>query len=175
MVDSRSDVQVKLISGILTRQADDLDRCFEILERSFGPIDFRSQAYPFDLTRYYQDEMGPDLTRIWVAFDDLVDPTSLVAAKWATRDIEKTFQDDGQRRINLDPGYLDLFKIVLASFKPRANKLYVGRDIWADMVAYFERGKFRTFPWSFPDFQQGVYDSDLISIRERFKNQLRGS
>jgi hypothetical protein len=73
----------------------------------------------------------------------------------------------------VDVGYLDLFKLVLASFKGRGNKLYLERGVWADLTLTYERGAFQSLPWSFPDFRSGRYEEDLRRIRERFRTQLR--
>ena len=108
-----------------------------------------------------------------ISFEELVSPGFLADAKHLTHFLENELADDDSRKINIDIGYLDLFKFVLASFKSRSNKIYLGKNIWADMILYFESATYQPFIWSFPDFKNGKYNKDLISIRNRFKPQLK--
>ena len=164
---------VKLIMAILYRDEDLVESCLDTLQQSFSPMDYRGEPVPFDFTDYYNLEMGSGLKRVLVAFEQLVPPDALPDIKATTRDLERSIARDNRRKVNIDPGYLDLFKLVLASFKARGNKLYLGRGVWGDMTLYFEKGQFHPFQWSFPDFQHGTYHPQLKEIRERYKQQLR--
>ncbi len=87
--------------------------------------------------------------------------------------MEDNLSENGNRKINIDVGYLDMFKVVLASFKGRSNKIYMSEGVWADMILYFEGGDYKSFKWGFPDFKSGIYDNDLKEIRTAYKVQLR--
>jgi hypothetical protein len=164
---------VKLIAGILYRDESFLKEALQALKDRFSHIDYRGDAVPFEGTSYYEDEMGCGLLRVILSFRKLIEPTDLVEAKRDSRDIEAALSREGRRRVNIDMGYLDLHKVVLASFKERGNKVYLGRGVWADMTVFFRRGGVETLPWSFPDFKAGRYDGDLMEIRMEYREQLR--
>jgi hypothetical protein len=77
------------------------------------------------------------------------------------------------QRVNLDSGYLDHNKIVLASAKGLGQKIDIAQGIYADLVARYRQGHYQPFEWSFPDFKDGRYDSELAEIRRRYLQQLR--
>ena len=180
--------QTKLIAAILFRAEDGLRQAIARLETAFSPVDHLGAAHFFDRTDYYRAEMGGGLRRELVSFAVLVSPTELAGAKHAAAAVEDALRDPaGNRTVNVDMGYLDLFKVVLASFKARGQKLYLGRGVWADLTLTYSKGRFYSFPWTFPDFggdgsgvdntggdaSGGRYHADLLAIRERYRQQLR--
>ena len=117
--------KVKLLAAILYGAGAPEAQCLEMLQSRFSATDVRGAAHPFTRTGYYEPEMGAGLKRRLVSFTQLVEPGALVQAKLAAREIEQALSVDGRRRVNVDMGYLDLFKLVLASAKGRGNKLYL--------------------------------------------------
>ncbi|MCZ6472983.1 MAG: DUF4416 family protein [SAR324 cluster bacterium] len=164
---------VKRIAAILFRELEPLAACLLRLEAAFGPLDYRGAQHPFVHSSYYDREMGAGLSRCIVAFAELMSPAALVEAKWRAHQVEQDLADGAQRRVNVDVGYLDLHKLVLASFKGRGHKLYLDRGVWADMTLVYQQGAFSPLPWSFPDFAAGIYDGDLSAVRNLLKAQLR--
>lgn len=148
-------------------------RIIEILEEVWGPVDYQSQPYPFDQTDYYREEMGVDLQRQLISFAKLRSPEELAAAKVRCNEIEETMSSAGKRTVNLDIGYLDHNKIVLASVKGLGQKIYLSQGIYADLVARYGHGRYQPFEWTFPDFKDGRYDFDLAHIRQRYLEQLK--
>ena len=117
--------------------------------------------------------MGPKLSRILVSFERLDSPTSIVCVKLATTTLEERFLKEGSRAVNIDPGYMDYFKVVLASFKQGPQKIYIDEGVYADPIMLYQHGAFTYLPWTFPDFRSGVYDADLNSIRRIYRNARR--
>ena len=163
--------RVKLIAVLLFRDAP--ERSLERLEARFSPADFRGPPHPFTHTNYYEGEMGAGLSRVIVSFSELVAPPFLVEARLAAHELEQALSSGGRRTVNVDMGYLDLHKLVLASFKSRGNKLYLERGVWADLTLIFTGGAFKPLPWTFPDFSDGTYHADLLAVRDLLKKQLR--
>ncbi|MBN1570867.1 MAG: DUF4416 family protein [Acidobacteria bacterium] len=164
---------VKLIVAMLWALPDPMKIVMENLRSSWGEIDFSGADYPFDMTDYYESEMGGDLKRRLISFRRLVPPDSLISAKHSCNDIEERLRGEKGRHVNLDIGYLDHNKIVLASFKGAGQKIYLAEGVWADMVARYRGGRYCPFEWTFPDFRDGRYDKELIQIRRIYLNQLR--
>ncbi len=144
----------------------------EHLRSHWGEMDFVSSDYAFDITSYYEPEMGENLSRRLVSFLQLVPPDGLCPAKHICNDIEDQLAGERGRLVNLDIGYLDHNKIVLASFKSAGQKIYLGNGVWADLVARYREGKYRPFEWTFPDFRDGRYDQDLLKIRQIYLKQV---
>jgi hypothetical protein len=166
-------VPVMLLSGILYVRDKHLDRALRLLEARFGPVNYRSEAFAFTVTDYYVKEMGGPIQRIFVSFERLVDPSALPEIKLETMALESSTALPAGRSVNLDPGYMDFNKVVLASVKYNGQKIYLGRGIYADPTLYYEKGKFRSYPWSFPDFRERAYEAVFLKIRERYKAALK--
>jgi hypothetical protein len=163
---------VKLFVAMLWARSDSLQRALADLRGCWGEIDFTSEDYPFDATDYYEPEMGGDLRRRLVSFFRLAPPDSLGHAKHVCNAIEDRLAGEKGRVVNLDVGYLDHNKIVLASFKGAGQKIYLGNGVWADFVARYRKGRYCPFEWTFPDFRDGRYDQELLKIRQIYLKQL---
>jgi hypothetical protein len=139
-----------------------------------GESDFTGPPHPFAMTDYYEAEMGPGLRRVIVSFKRLGGAPGLVDVKLDVGRLEEKLSGESGRTVNIDPGYIDFFKAVLASFKEGPQKIYLGRGVYADPVLMFEDHEWRTLPWSFPDFKEGLYMEEFIAIRRIYKEQRRG-
>lgn len=143
------------------------------LEEAFGPIDYRGSFFPFTGDTYYAAEMGGPLWRGWVSFRGLANPRDLPAWKHRTRALEALWSREGRRSRNLDIGYMDADKLVLASFKRGPSKLYLDEGVWADVILGYSRGAFLPAPRTFPDFRDGRYDKCLRVMREKMRAEMR--
>jgi hypothetical protein len=166
---------VKLFVAVLWSDAAALDAAIARLGETWGECDFTGPDRPFDATDYYAAEMGPGLRRRLVGFRALVPPESLVEAKLLCNRVEDDLAGPAGRRVNLDVGYLDHNKVVLASAKPAGQKLHLGRGIYADLVGRYAGGRYQPFEWTFPDFRAGRYDDDLAALRRLYLEQLRAA
>ena len=164
---------VKLFVSILWSDENALDRAIDQLSKKWGETDFSGRDYPFDITDYYEPEMGKGLKRRIISFDRLVTPEIIREAKLFCNEIEENLKNNSGRQVNLDIGYLDHNKVVLASAKAAGQKIYLGDGIYADLIARYAQGKYRPFEWTFLDFKDGRYDQELGEIRSRYMMQLR--
>lgn len=146
------------------------------LRNHFGPIDLRCGPIPFDFTGYYQKEMGANLTRVLWSFEELVDPGSLSHAKLQTRAVEDAFRREGPgkpRSVNIDPGYLEQSKIVLASTKNFYHRVYLGQGIFAEVAMHFRNNTYQFFPWTYPDYKSRDYLHFFVRMRQIYRSQLK--
>jgi hypothetical protein len=165
---------VKPFFALLARDPElALGAAVPLLEQELGPRDFASEAFPFDHTDYYAQEMGAGLLRLFVSLERLSSPEDLVAHKALAAAVEERLVEEGRRRVNIDPGYLDHTKLVLASYKPGRQKIYLARGVYADLILLYEKGRYAAFGWTFPDFASGRYDHALLEIRSRYKAQRK--
>ena len=133
--------------------------------------------WPFDLTGYYAQQAGPEILRQFVAFADLVDPGRLAAVKHITNRLERELaQELGRpwpRPVNFDPGLIEPSKLVLASTKNFAHRVYIGDTMYAEVTMIYVRGRWESFPFTFPDFKSGRYDGFLSAVRQRLVEQQK--
>ncbi len=170
-MDPQKPEPVKLFHGILYSDKDILDLAMEKLSGKFSPIDYTSSVFPFEVSGYYRAEMGSPVFRVFISHELLIQPNELAGIKIATNRIEKQLALKGKRKVNIDSGYMDVNKAVLASAKYNGQKIYLDFGIYADLTLYYEKGKFYHYPWSFPDFRSGEYNQTFLKIRERYKVQ----
>lgn len=158
--------------GILARPNAPIERSLEELAARWGPLKRADSRFLFDQTDYYRDEMGEPLYRRWVRLETLEDPANLKQWKQVTNSVEDEFRDPkGNRRVNLDPGYLMYELFVLGSNKHDGQKIHLGDGVFADPQLQYGEGRFQPFPWSFPDFQTNQYYDCFESFREYYCTQ----
>lgn len=171
----RKPLPVKLIVSAFAGEEALLAEAKVRLVAEFGPIDYESALLPFDHTTYYTPEFGPGLVRrIW-AFDKLIEQGDLAVIKRRTNDLEAEGAVGGRRRINLDPGFVSHSKMVLATTKDHAHRIYIGEGIYAEVTLYFRDGSFRAWPWTYPDYANPSYLEIFNQIRALYATQMKKS
>jgi len=164
---------VKYFVGALYSAEAILDKALKSLEKQLSPVDCQSKSFPFRVTNYYDEEMGAPLFRKFFSFTGLASPGFLAQAKILTNGTEEQFAIDGRRKVNLDIGYLDYDKVVLASVKYGIHKIFLDAGIYADLALHYEKGKFQPYPWAFLDFRTAEYYPFFLKIRALYKSQVR--
>ncbi|MGC9364430.1 MAG: DUF4416 family protein [Fidelibacterota bacterium] len=164
---------VKYFVGALYSSNAVLEKAIKFLEKELGPVDSQSDSFPFRATHYYDEEMGTPLFRRFFSFTRLSEPDSLAPAKIITNHAEDQFTIHGRRKVNLDIGYLDYDKVVLASAKYGIHKIYLRDGIFADLALHYEKGKFQPYPWAFLDFRGTEYYPFFLKIRTIYKSQVK--
>lgn len=158
--------RVKLICGITFSTRISLDEAIADLEGTFGIIDNRSEIIAFTHTDYYVAEMGTDLKKLLVSFENPFNPQDLWLAKRSTIDIEGIYAVGGKRRVNIDPGYVEPSKLVLASTKNFSHRIYLQQGIYAEITMTYSGGQFNKLPWTYPDYQEPAFLKFLEIVRE---------
>ncbi len=164
---------VKLIASIFAASGELLEEAGVRLSQEFGPIDYESELLPFDHTAYYAAEFGEGLKRRFVAFEEVVHPGKLAEIKLLTNALEMEWVLEGKRRINIDPGYISHSKLVLATTKNHAHRIYLGQGIYAEVTLHFRDGAFRAWPWTYPDYASPPLIAIFNHIRALYVKQLR--
>ena len=165
---------VKLIASLFSSQANLIDRVILEMEGLFGPTDWISPAFFFDRTKYYEKEMGWPLHRRFISFKTLVRPQDIVEIKLKTNALEIKESQSGKREINIDPGYVALERLVLATGKNYTHRIYLSKGIYADLTLIFQRGSFRPLAWTYKDYADPESIDYFNKLRERYKRQIRG-
>jgi hypothetical protein len=168
---------VKLIVGILASDERCLAAARERVTTALGPADLVSEVWVFDQTDYYVAEIGPRVLRQFVSIEPLIDPGELAAIKHRTNEIEQdlagTLEIPFPRPVNLDPGAIEPSKLILASTKNFAHRIYIGRKMYAEVTLVFDKGQWRLLPYTFPDYRRPEYFEFFALVRSRLVQQLR--
>ncbi len=172
---AKQPLPVKLIASLFTGHLALLEVAHHRLEEAFGPVDYQSEQLLFDHTDYYTSEFGPDLVRVILAFERLVDPGELAAIKRQTNELEVRWLVEGRRQVNIDPGYVSLSKLVLATTKNHAHRIYLSGGIYAEVTLHYRNGAFHGFPWTYLDYASPRYCALFKEIRDAYHRQLRQS
>ena len=138
------------------------------LESLFGPISVITDPFPFDFTDYYVPEMGEGIERFFISFSNLVSPDSLALIKTATNSIEEEYSDNGNRKINLDPGLLSLENAILATTKNRSHRIAIGKNLYAEVTLIYQKHGFVSFPWTYADYRSDDVQTILIKMRKDY-------
>jgi hypothetical protein len=163
----------KLIVGILAAP-DRLEEGLGAVRREFAPVESQFPPFDFELTDYYFEEMGRPLIRTWVSLKGLVRQDELKGFKLRTQRIESDLSVWGSRRVNLDPGLLTASKLVLASTKDFAHRIYLGEGIYAEVTLNYRKGKgFTPLDWTFPDYRLPEVLEFFDSLRAQYREELR--
>jgi len=142
------------------------------LEALLGPVEMESPFYPFEKTDYYTASMGAPLVRHFFSFRNLADPAQLAEWKTATNAMEANLRqalctpDNLERPVNLDVGYITGAKLVLASTKDFAHRLYLKDGIFGEITMGFRDNAWISHRFTFPDFKSGDYDAFLKRVRD---------
>ena len=168
---------VKLIIGILAANETALAAAVKAISKSFGVIDLTSDVWPFTQTDYYKDELGSNALRQFVSIENLIDPGKLAQIKHDTNSLEQQLADSLKlslpRPVNLDPGIIEPSKLILASTKNFSHRIYIGNKMFAEVTLMYEKGRWRHFEYTFPDYRQSCYQNFLTKVRCRLMEQLK--
>jgi hypothetical protein len=164
-----------LIAGILVAGREYIDSARSVLEAQFGRTDDASEPVDFTFTDYYRPEMGANLLRFWVSFAALQPLARLAEIKLTTNKLENQFRDaQGNRRVNLDPGFLTMHNLVLATTKNYSHRIYLRDGIFAELTLVYEDGAFHPQRWTYPDYQSPLALEFLTRVRDRYIAKARG-
>lgn len=167
----------RLIVGMLACDEHVIDVSTRMLEKQFGPIDLKSQIWPFSHTEYYEPQMGSQILRRFISHARLVRPDQLAQIKLMTNDLEQQLAKDLSlplpRPVNLDPGLIETSRLTLATTKDYCHRIYIGSGIYAEVTLIFSKGAWLPMPYTYPDYRQGHYHTFFSSVRQRLVEQLR--
>ena len=162
-----------LIAGITFSDSNLLSQVLKSLEDDFGPIEIKSPYFDFTMTDYYTSEMGVDLKKFFCCFKNLIEPGTLPDIKLRTNDIELRFakcdEENPFRTVNIDPGYVTLSKLVLASTKDYSHRIFIGKGIYAETTLRFMYGSFVPIDTTYPDYKMPLAIDFFNTVRDFVK------
>jgi hypothetical protein len=143
----------RLFVALLYAQID-ADPCLAALAGLFGPISAQSAVYPLaPFSKYYEKEMGPNLQKCFLTFQEPVAMERLADCKLATHALESRLSADPKhRRFNIDPGLVTSYSVILSTSKNYAHRVYLRDGVYAEVTLIYQKQRFYPLPWTYPDY-----------------------
>ncbi len=169
MKPTKYNLKVKLFTGFIYKEEAVFTQAKEKLTKKFGKTDLVSAALDFNSTDYYEAEMGKTLKKRFISFARLIPIEELYRIKLYTNRLEDKFLVAGSRQVNIDPGYLDLAKLVLATTKDYAHRIFLRKGIFAEVALNFRGDTFSANDWTYPDYRTKEYIAIFNQIRQLYR------
>jgi len=163
----------KLFVSVISSSAERINGTLSGLAVHYGMLDFVSPLLPFNYTDYYCAEMGKVLFRRFASFDRLIRQEDLALIKVQTNALEDEQTEKRNRLVNIDPGYLVAERLVLASGKNYAHRIYLSKGIYADLTLIYRDRDYQPLAWTYPDYSETEIRRWLRALREKYLLQLR--
>jgi hypothetical protein len=165
------------ILAAFSRYEAALDWGLERASAEWGRVALVSPRFAFVETDYYEPTMGPGIFKCFWAFEQLVDPGRLVEFKLQTNAWEAEYAESAghaePRPLNLDPGYITAAKLVLASTKDHAHRLYLSRGIHAEVTLFYKDRQWQSHEWTFKDYRRADYQQFFTECRDYLRRRER--
>jgi hypothetical protein len=160
-----------LFTGILYSDESYLSKAKESLLSIFGAALMETPPVSWDYSKYYKEEIGSPIMRTFIFFKNLINPAEIADIKLRTNDIEASLSTGGKRNVNIDPGYLTLANVVLATTKGYSHRIYLGKGIYGEVsLMYKEKNKtFIPHIFTYPDYRDKNCIEMFLKAREFLK------
>ena len=165
----------KLIIGVIYHDTAVYEAALAVLTERFGPVEDMSEPYSFskEYSTYYDGELGGEGIRQIISFRDTVDPSEQAAIKVFTNALEKSFDPDGVRKINLDPGLINHGRLLLSTTKQTGFRIALSQGIYSELTLYWARGAWQKLPWTYRDYQSERVQSFITMVRKKYLDERR--
>ena len=165
--------KVKLIIGIIYKNYDILEFTRRKITKKFGKVDIKSPVFDFIYTRYYEEQMGCGLKKVFFSFFKLINPDKISDIKLYTNKIEtKLSKNKKIRAVNLDPGYISESKLILATTKNYSHRIYQQKGIYAEIALVYRNNLYEDMPWTYPDYKTKAYKDFFLKARRVYRRQI---
>ena len=165
----------KLIVGVIYNDMDIYRRAIDMLTEAFGEIEDESEHFSFseEFSDYYDEELGGRGMRVIFSFRDTVEPDRQAEIKKATNEMERILSEDGRRLINLDPGFINHGRLMLATTKAAGFRIPLADGIYTELTLFWARGAWHKLPWSYRDYQSERVQKFITSVRSKYLKQRK--
>ena len=161
---------VKLFIGILHSPEVPFNALQKELTTIFGAIDYCSAPIEFKHTNYYNNEIGNSILKTFVSFKNQISPDTMYRTKINSNQLEEHWlQTGGKRLVNLDPGIINNYNVILLTTKNYSHRIPLQEGIYAEITLIWKKNDFEDLPWTYPDFKTPEYKSILKTIRSKLK------
>lgn len=183
MISTMAPSRVKFFVGLLYHK-DFIDP--SMIESFFAKNQFKKSFSTapgfYSMANYYSQEMGEaeKLARFWLFFEGTSEREELVELKARAQEWEEEFRREKARSgrvLNIDPGFVSLEQMVLATGKPYSHRLYLGAcrqfHVYGELSYVFQEKSWHSLPWTYPDYQQEEVKSHFTTARRELIKDLK--
>ena len=165
----------KLIIGFIYNTNESYEKALGIMKARFGEVDFETEEFSFtnEFSNYYDEEIGGEARRRIVSFEGLIDPSEQADIKTFTNSVEASFSVDGNRKVNLDPGFISHGRLMLATTKKTGFRIPLKDGIYTELTLFYARGEWQKLPWTYRDYQSKRVQDFLTKVRKRYLEQRK--
>lgn len=165
----------KLIVGVIYNDMEVYEQALSMLTNAFGEIDGESERFSFskDFSDYYDEELGGEGLRVIFSFKELVDASRQAEIKEMTNEMERILSKGGNRKINLDPGFINHGRLMLATTKNAGFRIPLKNGIYTELTLFWAKGEWHKLPWSYRDYQSEKVQKFITEVRKRYLAQRK--
>lgn len=165
----------KLIIGVIYHDEAVLNDAMAILTEELGETDDCSEEFSFsgEFSTYYDEELGGEGLRRIYSFKELIDPARQADIKTRTNEIEAMFSESGKRKINLDPGFINHGRLLLATTKETGFRIPLKNGIYTELTLFWARGGWQKLPWTYRDYQSERVQAFITRVRQSYLTERR--
>ena len=164
----------KLILAMLYTDETLAEQMQQKLVERYGEFDLVSPAYCFsEISPYYDNEMNGMVYRRLFCFAECRDPAELADIKTETNALEMSVAVDGNRRLNLDPGFISCGRLTLATTKNAGHRIPLQNGIYVELTLFYARNAWHPFPWTYMDFKMPQVHEFLLDARKIYMKQRK--
>lgn len=175
MADIREFEKEKLIIGLIYSDMQIYDEAIKALTEEFGEIDGESERFSFskEYSSYYDGELGGEGQRVILSFKDTVDASRQAEIKTFTNSLESRLSRDGNRLINIDPGFISHGRLMLATTKPTGFRIPLKDGIYTELTLFWAKGSWHKLPWTYRDYQSERVQRFITKARKIYLEQRK--
>lgn len=101
----------------------------------------------------------------------------VAAATDRTHPVEKSGKNIGgtpmpQRPINIDPGYVHRYKVILATTKDHSHRVYIAEGIFGEVTLHWHQNRWTAWPWTYADYQSEAAQAFFVKARAAYLERL---
>ena len=165
----------KLIVGVIYSDKEIFERAMKMLTDAFGEVDDVCEEFSFseEFSNYYDDELGGEGLRRIYSFKEHVDASRQAEIKELTNEFERILSVEGNRKINLDPGFINHGRLMLATTKKAGFRIPLKNGIYTELTLFYARGEWHKFPWTYRDYQSEKVQKFLTRVRNKYLTERR--
>ena len=165
----------KLIVGVIYSDKELMEQAVAMLVEEFGEVEDVSEEFSFskEFSDYYDGELGGEGLRRIYSFKETVDPSRQAEIKIFTNSIEAALSVEGNRKVNLDPGFINHGRLLLATTKKAGFRIPLKDGIYTEMTLYYARGEWQKLPWTYRDYQSERVQKFITEVRRKYLLERR--
>ncbi|MCW4573720.1 protein of unknown function [Venenivibrio stagnispumantis] len=152
----KRNIKALLLFALMYKDEEYLKKAEEEIKRDWGDIIFEKYIGIKDYYKYYEKEMGEGLHKKFVAIDNLIEKDKLIELKKYSMKLEDKYRINSNRTVNIDPIYLDMFQVVVASSKDKGSRIYLGEGVFAEIELLYHHGSFHPLLWTYLDYKENI-------------------